>query len=131
MLSAGFSIKSACSDRELAFLEYQGDYFAVDLRGHAVSARRRVWTHIDIGLLVELFDEMAAHRDGWSDTLEWASLEGEMRLSAKCDRLGHVVLHVVLRDPSNGDEGWRVEAGITTELGQLPAIAEAARRFFL
>jgi hypothetical protein len=130
MRDKSFSIKSACSDREIRFLSIEGDYFEVELYSQSVAARRRVWGYTDCDLLVDLFCAMAQSVSGWSDALKWSSIEGELCFSCACDRLGHVFIDIELTDDANGGEFWCLKSRLQTELGQLPRIASDVRSFF-
>ncbi len=74
-----------------------------------------------------LFADMARHWTGWKGEMGWSSLEDELNLRCSHDRLGHIVIRVLLHSeyPS-----WQLEASVTTEAGQLQALASQAKRFF-
>jgi hypothetical protein len=124
-----FSIASCQSDRQLVFVARVGDCFELELRSHALSAGLRIWGYADGDRLVEMFEAMAKATSGWEGTKQWSSIEGEFSLAAQCDKLGHVSFDVSLRH-SDGREPWQVKTCLQTELGQLPALAWKAKRFF-
>lgn len=76
----------------------------------------------------EFFDDLAANWRGWEGSKAHESLEGHVKVTATCDRTGHVTAHVVLRGDSA--DGWRVEDRIHLEVGQLDVIATAAKKYF-
>lgn len=55
---------------------------------------------------------------------DWATTEGEVRVSAIHDRLGTVELRVTLQGPySEASGSWRASASIYIDAGALPEIA--------
>ena len=125
-----FSIHSTSSDRQLCFLRRSGDDFVVELLSDSLKARLSVSAYTDRFGLLELFEKLGAATLPWPDEQRWASLESEFELSASCSVSGHVLFRVSLRDLFGSPEEWQVVVGITSELGQLPAIAAQARIFF-
>jgi hypothetical protein len=129
-MSEPFSIKSTNSDRELSFSKCDGDYFRVELKG-GISAAIKVYgyaphTHD----LAHWFNELGAHTSPWEAELSWESLEGELKISAKCTSLGHIHIMVSLSDMLGAYEEAYIQAGIESELGQLTKISNGARDFF-
>jgi hypothetical protein len=125
-----FSIKSNASDRQLTFLNLRADYFTVELRGSGVTAVRDVYAYRDAPALADVLARLAADKRPWRGTERWESLEGEFSLAAVCSPLGQVTFTIVVSERLGGPEDWRVSAGISTELGQLPRIAADAVSFF-
>jgi hypothetical protein len=128
-MTSSFSIKSSRSDAELVFNGIESDYFTVEIRGREVSAVRRVWGYTDCQLLVDLFHHLAQQEKGWEAPLEWSSIESELKVRFRSDSHGHVFIDIEIRR-EHGEEDWRIEAEIQTELGQLPKIAADAVQFF-
>jgi len=128
-MSDAFSIKSVRSDAELAFTGGDGDYFTVELRGTGVSAVCRVWGYTDCQLLVELLGHLAGEMHGLTESSKWASIEGDLALTIRGDKLGHVFIQVEMKC-LRGIEDWQLNREIQIELGQLPNLAKAAARFF-
>lgn len=112
------------------FLAPHGDHFTVELRGSAVQAAASVWAHTDAAALAQLFTRLAAHESPWTREACWESMEGELSLSATCSPRGEVRLSMRLRGALDTPEEWQVSATLTTDFGQLPAIAADARQFF-
>jgi hypothetical protein len=123
-----FTIKSVRSDAELAFVERQGDYFTVVIRGSQLSATHRVWGYTDCDFLVQGLNRLAREPIGFNETFTWDSIEGDLSLGIRCDKLGHVLVQVELQE--RGGEDWHLKCEIETELGQLPTLAADAARFF-
>lgn len=125
-----FAIKSSSSDRELRFLARKGDEFRVELSGHGLTVELLVSAYTDSTGLLRLFETIAKCSEPWPGTESWGSLEGEFNLSATCFTSGQVLFSIEAWGSPGAPEEWRATAGITSELGQLPSIASAARRFF-
>lgn len=123
-----FSIKSVRSDAELVFAGGEGNYFIVELRGSELSARCLVWGDSHSADLAERLTNAAKQTSGF-DEFAWGSLEDEITLSFRCDKIGHVFIRIEMRN-RHGVDDWRLASEIETELGQLPGIAEKAERFF-
>lgn len=125
-MTAMFEVISRDDRATLRLLEHDRDYFVAELRGLNLSARARVGTYMSTGL-AELFAEMAASWRGWTGKKSWASLEGELHLSAEADRTGHITVTAELREGM--PPVWTVVLLLTVEAGQLDALARAARAF--
>ncbi|MFT6437430.1 MAG: hypothetical protein ACJAVI_005504 [Candidatus Azotimanducaceae bacterium] len=76
------------------------------------------------------FEEVGRHETPWEGELNWESLEGEFKISAKSTALGHIHITVNLRDLPGAYEDSYSQVGIETELGQLIHISNKARKFF-
>lgn len=124
-----FVIKSARSDAALTFVGYDGDYFLVELGGSELSAVRRIWGYTDCDLLVDLLNHLSKQERGWEEPAEWQSIEHDFTLRFRSDSHGHVFVDVELRR-WHGEEDWKLETTIQTELGQLPKLAAEATTFF-
>ena len=75
--------------------------------------------------MAEYFQAMNQDWRGWSDERRWASLESDLRLSARHD--GHIRLEVVLVDSTN----WTVTTEIALAPGEeLSAATEALVELF-
>ena len=102
--------------------------FVVHVRGPAIEASATVDGYMSEGL-PRLFREMARSWTGWKGAKEWQSLEGELKLSAESDSLGHVTLRVSLRS-GHYAYGWRIEIGLLLEAGQLEDTAHAIESWY-
>ena len=125
-----FSIHSTSSSRELVFSAHKDEYFRVELKGFEVAASADVWAYTDANGLNEFFQELGHFERPWQGQRSWASIEGEFSLAATCTSLGNVTFRVTLLGLQGAPEGWRVEAGLVTDLGQLEKIAKHAGVFF-
>lgn len=106
---------------------YDGTTYSVRIRG-PVTASMEAYD-IAPHRWAEFFADLAANWRGWDGSKAHESLEGHVKITATCDRTGHVTAVVVLRGDSSGD-GWRVEDSIHLEAGQLEGIASAAKQYF-
>ncbi|KLD65601.1 DUF6228 family protein [Dyella japonica] len=125
-----FSIRSSSSDREVRFLDRRGDEFVVEIEGRGVTATQWVCAFTDPDGLARWMESLATNELPWKGVRSWATLEGEFQISASCSSGGAVTFLVTLSGLPGSSEAWRVSAGVTSELGQLPGLAQAARHFF-
>lgn len=125
-----FSIKSTHSDRQLVFYEPYGEYFHVKLEG-GIKASIRIYNYAPHAKELALwFVELGNHTAPWQGELSWESLEGEFKIDANCDSLGHIQFMISLSDMRGSNEESYIQVGIETELGQLESISAGAHRFF-
>jgi len=125
-----FSIQSTHTDRQLIFSAHDGEYFRVEIQG-GIRASIRVYNYAPHAQeLARWFDGLGKYKAPWDGEVEWHSLEGELRILASCDNLGHVRFMIYLSDMMGSNEESYIQAGIESELGQLEGIANGARRFF-
>jgi hypothetical protein len=125
-----FTIHSTSSDRELTFLDLRGEQFTFELRGHGLQVTREVSTYTDPSGLLEFFTKLGSFERPWEGSPAWASLEDEFRISASCSKLGAVIFSLKISGLPGIPEEWQASFSLTSELGQLPKIANAARSFF-
>ena len=125
-----FSIKSAITDKELRFFGANVYCFSVELRGTEIHAVREVNCPIGASEFARYFSGLAAHAGPWPGAEGCESLEGDFSLSARCSALGVVTFDVAIHGPFGIPEEWKLSSKLTSELGQLPGMASAARRFF-
>jgi len=102
--------------------------FVVTLESKEFSATRRVYANMSEHF-VTFFEKMANDWKGWEGEKTAESLEHDFQLSANCDSLGHVSLKVILRQTSVPN-GWRLEAALMLEAGQLDSVADQVHRFW-
>lgn len=121
-----FTIASRDRGASLILSPLDGDYFSAQLIHPGLDAQARVGSYMCEGL-GDFFAGMADDWKGWSGSRTWASLEGELRLSAESDRTGHVYLGAHLHD--GAPARWTVELGLIVEAGQLERLASMARAF--
>lgn len=122
-------IKSANTAATLTFSERDGDYFCVAYESPSVKLRKRVWGYIDCEILVNLFEFIAKEWKGWDGAQEWASIEGEFGMSATCDKLGHVMLIITIKE-FDGPEVWSSQVRLGLDAGQTENIAKKVGQFF-
>jgi len=125
-----FTIHSTSTDRELAFLDLREEQFTFELRGFGLQVTHEVSTYMDPSGLLEFFTKLGSFERPWEGSLTWASFENEFRISASCSNLGVVLFSLTISGYSGVSEEWQASFSLTSELGQLPRIASAARSFF-
>lgn len=125
-----FVIHSVSSDRNVRFFDRRGDEFIVELEGRGVAATQWVSAFTDADGLACWMEDLASSGTAWKGTKSWSTLEGEFQITATCSALGAVNFNVTLSGLPGHSEQWRVSAGVDSELGLLPSLAEQARQFF-
>ena len=118
-------LRSSDSDASLEFSAVTADGFHVALVSHAYSARRPVYCPDGGSGIPLLFAAGAREWKGWIGDKAWNSVEGELELAMRVDRLGHVTLKVCLRSDGGAPDRWQLEAELALEAGQLDATAAA------
>src|ERR1041384_5591920 len=113
-------MKSANSEAMVEFANYANDYFEVVLSEPNFRGMLKVYQP-DSPLPTELFRDLARNWKGWDGKRLWASIEGELTLSATCDSAGHTMLTVELRRQTR--DAWRLLGHLVLEAGQLDEIA--------
>ncbi|MCE2594792.1 DUF6228 family protein [Motilimonas cestriensis] len=124
-----FTIKSSNTSASLTFCERDGDYYSVIYDSPAIKLKKRVWGYSDGGLLVDLFAYIAKQWKGWDGLQTWGSIEEDFGLSASCDHLGHVMLHLSFIE-NDGPEVWQAKVDIGLDSGQMDEVADNVRHFF-
>ena len=124
-----FAIKSVSGGVELVLgpvCDDEGYYYTVQLISPVVSGRCDVYDHHS-SKLAAYFGELAVlWWHGWEGEKAYESLEGQLRLSATRDSVGHVYLGVALRDGMGGAE-YTAGAKLVIDAGQLDGIAEGVK----
>lgn len=105
------------------------DSFFVHLREHGLEATVRVENSIYIQGPEVFFKELADSWTGWTGEKVWRSLEGEFKLVATADAIGHIVIEVQLQPTANERE-WRAVSWVHVEAGQLESLSIRAKEFF-
>jgi len=92
------TIKSAQDGSVLELLgTSRSDTFRAHLRGGGFDGTVEVYELGPPKHLAAFFRDLALHWRGWQGEKRWASLEGQLSLSAKSDSTGHTQLDVRLR----------------------------------
>jgi hypothetical protein len=78
--------------------------------------------------LAAFIAELAEEWRGWDDVRRWATYEGGLTLALQHDGLGHIQVSVDLREHSGG-LGWRVQADVEVDAGQLDELAKELAAF--
>jgi len=123
-------VRSTRSDVSLELTACGGEYVDVSITRHDLTARHKVTVYTDPDGIARFFRSMAYEWRGWSGSKTWESLEGELRLSASRDSVGHVFVAVGLMTAQGAPDPWRVEAELTIEAGMLEQVATDAEALF-
>ena len=121
-----FLIESAENQASLELSPVDESFFQATLRSSGARGATKVVKYMSQGLAA-LFEYFSANWKGWQGSKNWNSLEGELSVSAHCDRLGHVFLDVSLRD--GAPARWTLKVSIVLEAGALRKLADSARQF--
>ena len=124
-----FTVSSSSDGRKLVFSNLAGEQVDVSCGDSVVFAKKRVYLYTDAKGVAKLFKRMASKWRGWSGSLEFSSIEGDLFLSASTDALGHVQLVVHLRN-YHPDDDWEVTIPIHLEAGSLERYANEAKQYF-
>lgn len=122
-------IQSNTSDRILTLSNRRDEWFTATLSGNPQVAID-VSTYADEFGLLDYFRKLGRYRKAWEGEIVWSSLENDFQLSAFCSSLGQVTFILNLSGFPGGEEEWSVTVGISTELGQLTAMAKQAKQLF-
>lgn len=120
-------IKSTYSDEVLKFSNPKNDDFEVSFSSSYLCASKRVWGYkgAPCEFLVDLVNNLASQWKGWNGIEEWSSMVNDFKLAFISDSLGHVKIKIELIDHS-----WKMNAELTTEIGQLEQISKQIKNFF-
>jgi len=129
------NIKSNNGSNQLIFTDFTGEfepsqsnYFTVTVIVDTVKASRKVYTDAPEEV-VNFFDYLAKHWQGWTGESKYESIEGEFALTAEHNGKSVVSLQINLRS-FFPDNDWFLSATIQIELGQLETISKQVREFF-
>jgi hypothetical protein len=123
-------IKSSSAGRELVFSDAQWtrdelSAFTASICTEAMRASTEVYVYGGRSPL-ELFEGMAHEWRGWQGSKEWASLEGELTLSAIHNGLGTITLQARLAHLD-----WDARADLELDAGShLESAVKTLRSFF-
>jgi hypothetical protein len=103
------------------------------LRTDGLEAQRTVNAHYATCMdeLVNYFDDLADHWQGWDGVKEYKSLEGKLALSARHDGYGHVRLMVAMERFDGSANDWSCSGLVITDPGSQMAEAAASARELL
>jgi hypothetical protein len=101
------------------------EYFNAELKVKTMRAEVRVYAYGAQGL-ASLFEETAREWRGWKGVKAWESLEGELKLAATHDGLGHIGLLVEMGPPY---EEWKAQGVVALEAGSLDVPARRLSEF--
>ena len=101
-------------------------WLTATLQAPGLVASTQVETHYAKGFddLIAFFDDLAERWRPWEGRVEYDSVEHDLRMTARHDGVGHVILTVRLAGPHPPYQ-WSVEAEISTDPGEQMAAAAA------
>ena len=118
----GASLRMSCPDQSWGSI-------TVEARGNGFS----VSTPVYVDMAPSLPQYLAEIEAGipTSEALTWETLEGELKLEAKRDPLGHIFLTYHLRSSDIGsDRWWNFTGRMVLELGAMSDLHKSATRFW-
>lgn len=124
-------IRSSQTGACITFSARSESYFDVRFSSPEVSFGKTIYDHTSCLALIELFEHMTISWQGWQGSMEWASVESDIRLGCTHDGLGHIDLELSLIDRSGHAEWWQTTVHLMVDAGQLDRIAFELRRFFM
>jgi hypothetical protein len=127
-----FLLVSAEDGASLSFLFDRGapDYITVTADGRGFCVQAPVYTYMSPSLPT-FFDELAEGDPHKTATVIWESLEGELRLEASRDLLGHIFMVFHVRSIDIGSNRWWSFTGrIVLELGSMQLHCKRVREFW-
>lgn len=122
-------INSVRDDKKIVFSDYDGDAVNVRIGNYEVSAQKKVYLYDGGPRISGMFRAMAIDWAGWEGEIDFESIEGDLRLVAISDKLGHIELRTTMIN-NNPDDLWNVSVPIKLESGSLDRIALAVEQFF-
>jgi hypothetical protein len=83
------------------------------------------------GDLPAFFAGLAGDWRGWDGVRRWESLERDLRLACRHDRVGRVTVEVTLGRRAKVPPYWQVTSPVSVEPGQLLVLATAVRNLLV
>ena len=126
-----FMMKSASPASSLCFSNRSSDYFDVKVETPNLKATKKVniYDYGPTNGFVDFFQRLASHKKPWTGEEIWEPLEGEMKLRATCDALGHVGFDITLKDGFNSNPSWSLDCFMSFDFGDLPRYLANAKEF--
>ena len=100
----------------------------ISLTGPGCSARLSTSTYHS-GSPALLFRKMAASWRGWEGELSWGTIEGDFKMTAIADRLGHIELLAELHSDAYPRE-WELKARLHLEGGSIERLFRSVAAVF-
>ena len=98
--------------------------------GAGFSLSAPVYTYLSPSLPA-FFESLKDPPPAGRKELAWASLEGDLKLVATLDSLGHIFLEYEMRSPDIGSNKWWSFTGrLVLELGAIPGYCKQAQAFW-
>ena len=122
------TITSASGGALLKFSNVTDDAFTVILEGPDFSGSAHVSSYHS-GFPNRFFEELSTGWRGWPGEKKWESLEGELVLIAKSDKLGHIFLTASI-GVTNGRDDWNLKGHLLLEAGNLEPLSRTLNKLF-
>jgi hypothetical protein len=100
----------------------------ISVLGPSCSARLATSSYHN-GSPALLFRQMAASWRGWEGEFSWSTLEGEFKMTATADRLGHIVLLAEIKSDVY-PRAWELKARLNLEAGSLDQLYRSVAAVF-
>jgi hypothetical protein len=124
-------MKSADPASSLCFSNKSSDYFDVTVETPSLKATKKVSIY-DYGptdRFIDFFRRLASHTKPWMGEETWEPLESGIKLTAKCDALGHVELKIAFEAGFSSSDNWSLECFMLFDFGMLSDHAANAKKF--
>lgn len=129
--SAGVTIRSSRDGTELILSTEDfpaSERLDVSLVGPSCSARLATSTYYS-GSPALLFRSLAANWRGWAGELSWSTLEGEFKMTATSDKLGHIELLAEIKSDACPCD-WELKTRVYLEAGALEQLYRSVSAVF-
>ena len=123
------TLKSVDTSAKLIFSNVNGDYFQVTYTSPAIKFSKEIWGYTDSEIWLMNAKFMSENWKGWEDEVLLESIEGDLRIAFKTDKLGHVSVVVKVSD-SGGNEPWVAEAELFTNTPLMLPLYNDLKEFF-
>jgi len=118
----GASLRLSCPDQSWGSI-------TVEARGNGFTVTAPVY--VDMAPSLPQFLSEIEVGGATPTAMTWETLEGELKLEAKRDPLGHIFLTYHLRSSDIGsDRRWSFTGRMVLELGAMPDLRKLATRFW-
>ncbi len=112
------SLKSSDSGNVLSFSSKQKKSVNLNFKSPALEVIRVIYLEDGISSLIGFFQKIVNKWKGWEKTIDWCSLEEELSLSAKSDKLGHATITISVNN-YDASETWKTSFKIKIETTQV------------
>jgi len=115
---SGFSLRFFCLHKESVQIVMSSDTYQVT---------RRLYLHPNFDDLDRFFLQLSEMESPWEGERFWETIEGEFKIIATCDSLGHVTFAIKIL---NYQDSWCMEAKFGYDLGMLKDLSADFQKFW-